>query len=75
MKTASQELVNEHLRPHIRKENRILFPMGDRFLDESIQNELLNKFEDFENAVIGKGKHEEFQTMLNNLQTKYLQTI
>lgn len=68
---ASENYINL-LRAHILKENQILFPMGDRILDESKQNELLKKFEEFEYDVIGKDKHEEFHTMLNNLQTKYL---
>jgi hemerythrin-like domain-containing protein len=60
------------LRAHIQKENQILFPMGDQRLPESKQDELLKKFEEFEKEVIGNGKHEEFHTMINKLQTKYL---
>jgi len=60
------------LRAHIQKENQILFPMGDQRLPEAKQEELLNKFEEFESEVIGNGKHEEFHAMLNKLQNKYL---
>ncbi|MCU0373205.1 MAG: hemerythrin domain-containing protein [Ignavibacteria bacterium] len=60
------------LRAHIQKENQILFPMGDRRLPESKQDELLKEFEKFENDVIGNGKHEEFHAMINKLQNKYL---
>jgi hemerythrin-like domain-containing protein len=60
------------LRNHIEKENSILFPMGDARLSQEKQNELLNKFETFEDEVIGKGKHHELHQMLEKFEAKYL---
>jgi hemerythrin-like domain-containing protein len=59
------------LRAHITKENNILFPMGDLKLSTARQQELLEKFERFENEVIGKGKHEELHVLLKKLKNKY----
>lgn len=60
------------LRAHINKENTVLFPMGDRVLSDSEQNQLLSKFENFEEEVMGKGTHEKLHEMLNRLELKYL---
>lgn len=60
------------LRNHIDKENNILFPMGDARLSQEKQNELLKKFETFEEEVIGKGKHQELHHLLESLEKKYL---
>ena len=62
----------ELLRSHIEKENTVLFPMGDEKLSESEHKELLNKFEEFEENVIGKGKHEELHKKLDEFNSKYL---
>jgi hemerythrin-like domain-containing protein len=61
------------LRNHIQKENSVLFPMGDARLSQAKQVELLNKFETFENEVIGKGKHLELHLMLEKFKAKYLE--
>jgi hemerythrin-like domain-containing protein len=63
------------LRNHIEKENSVLFPMGDSRLSEPKQKELLNAFERLEDEVIGKGKHEEFHTLLKHLENKYLKPL
>jgi hemerythrin-like domain-containing protein len=60
------------LRAHIEKENKVLFPMGDLKLSEMKQKELLEAFEDFEEKVIGKGKHEELHKQLDSFNIKYL---
>jgi hemerythrin-like domain-containing protein len=60
------------LRNHIEKENSILFPMGDARLSQAKQDELLNKFETFEDEVIGKGKHHELHQILEKFEAKYL---
>jgi hemerythrin-like domain-containing protein len=60
------------LRNHIQKENSVLFPMGDARLSQAKQVELLNKFETFENEVIGKGKHHELHLIPEKFEAKYL---
>ncbi len=52
------------LRNHINKENNVLFPMADRLLDESRQNDLFEKFEEHEEYVIGHGVHEQLHSMI-----------
>jgi hemerythrin-like domain-containing protein len=68
---AASDYVNL-LRYHINKENNILFPLSDSKLPESQQKELLNAFEEFEERVIGKGKHKELHRMLEDFEDKYL---
>lgn len=60
------------LRSHIEKENKVLFPMGDEKLTETVHQELLEEFEKFEENVIGKGKHEELHNQLDEFNRKYL---
>lgn len=60
------------LRNHIMKENNILFPMSDDILSESKHIDILKEFEDLEENVIGKGKHNEFHNMLSKFKNKYL---
>lgn len=60
------------MRNHIEKENNILFMMGDQRLSEEMQTELLEKFEEHEEKVVGEGKHEELHTLLEKLAKKYL---
>jgi hemerythrin-like domain-containing protein len=62
---------NTLLKSHINKENNILFPMGDLRLSAAKQKELLEKFEQFEDEVIGKGQHEKLHNLLKELQRKY----
>jgi len=57
---------------HIEKENNVLFMMGDMRLPEETQNELLEKFEEHEKAVIGEGRHQELHALLEKLEQKYL---
>lgn len=60
------------LRNHIEKENRVLFPLGDRLLPRETQAELLNEFEEFEERVMGAGTHEKLHEMLHEFEGKYL---
>jgi len=60
------------LRAHIEKENTILFPIGDMKLSPSKQSELIKLFEEFEEKVIGRGKHEELHKQLKEFNIKYL---
>ena len=62
----------ELLRNHIDRENTVLFPMGDKLLAKNIQEELLEKFEVFEEEVMGKGTHEKLHAMLHKFEKKYL---
>ena len=62
----------ELLRQHINKENNILFPMADRVLDFSKDDDLFNSFEKLEKDRIGAGKHEEFHALLKQLRDKYM---
>lgn len=60
------------LRSHIQKENNVLFPFIDSRLSASEQKDLYDKFENHEEQVIGKGRHEELHTLLEKLAKKYL---
>ncbi len=57
---------------HIGKENNVLFPMADRVLSKKKQTELEEGFEKIEREKIGKGTHEGFHKLLNDLQETYL---
>lgn len=60
------------LRSHIQKENKVLFPLIDTRLSAFEQNDLFEKFENHEEKVIGKGRHEELHNILEKLAEKYL---
>lgn len=60
------------LRNHIEKEDTILFPLIDTRLSVSEQKQLLIDFENLEENVIGKGKHEELHALLEKFKNKYL---
>ncbi|HOB85650.1 MAG TPA: hemerythrin domain-containing protein [Bacteroidales bacterium] len=60
------------MRSHIQKENNVLFPLVDIKLSDSEQNDLYEKFENHEENVIGKGRHEELHNILETLAGKYL---
>lgn len=62
----------ELLRQHIEKENKVLFPMGERALSPTTFDELYIRFEDHEEKVIGHGRHEELHAMLGEFEKKYL---
>ena len=60
------------LREHIRKENTLLFPLVDAGLSASEQEELFRQFQEFEEKVIGNGRHVELHAQLERLKQKYL---
>ncbi|NLC93837.1 MAG: hypothetical protein GX677_10380 [Treponema sp.] len=60
------------MRAHIEKENKVLFPMGDKLLPMNEQEHLLTQFEEFEEEVMGKGTHEKLHETLHRLEKKYL---
>ena len=59
------------LRNHIQKENWVLFPMAEDVLTEPQLDKLYEGFEEHEEKVIGRGRHEELHAMLKSLQEKY----
>ncbi len=59
------------LRAHIGKENNILFPLGDQQVPSARQNELLERFERFEEEVMGQGTHERLHALLDRFEEKY----
>lgn len=61
------------LTSHIFKENNILFRMADMHLGDEDQKDLLEKFEELEENIIGKGKHEEYHRLLERLSSIYHQ--
>ena len=59
------------LRGHILKENRVLFPMADRFIPADVQDRLAAAFLRLEEEEIGKGVHERYHAMLHELRDAY----
>jgi hemerythrin-like domain-containing protein len=53
------------LRSHIDKENNDLFVKADTLLGDEAQAELAEKFESFEEGVIGHGIHEQLHAMID----------
>jgi hemerythrin-like domain-containing protein len=62
----------ELLRSHIEKENKILFPMGDKRIPAAEQEKLIESFERFEEEVMGIGTHEKLHQMLNTFEQRYI---
>ncbi len=60
------------LTQHIKKEENVLFPMGEKVLSKKTQEELVEGFEKIEVERIGEGTHEEFHKLLHQLQDIYL---
>ena len=60
------------MRAHIEKENTVLFPMIETRMSASEQKELFENFENHEEKVIGKGRHEELHALLDKFRNKYL---
>jgi hemerythrin-like domain-containing protein len=60
------------LRNHIRKENMILFPMGDSGFSAEVQEKLLNDFDIIDKTVIGEIRQKEFHALISRLKDKYL---
>lgn len=60
------------LQNHIQKEENILFQMADRVLSEQKQKEISDQFEKIEQEVVGRGVHEQYHELLNQLKNKHL---
>jgi len=59
------------LNQHIFKEDNILYPMGNERLSAEAQRKLLEEFERVEKEIMGPGKHEYFEAILEELKNKY----
>ena len=56
------------LRQHILKEDRILFPMADRFIPEADHASVMTGFERVEHAETGPGVHEKYLALAGRLE-------
>jgi len=63
---------NQLLQAHIEKENKVLFPMGDKKIPQEQQKKLLELFEEHEEKVMGPGTHEKLHAILRQFEKKYL---
>lgn len=59
---------------HIDKENNRLFELADQLLGEEDQNELFEKFEKYEEEVIGHGIHEKLHSLIHRWENEFLYT-
>lgn len=59
------------LRAHIKKENMVLFPMGDKMLPIDEQKEIAVKFQEWEENVLGVERLAKMHELLDNLKNKY----
>ncbi len=59
------------LRIHIQKENGVFFPMAERVLTGEQLEALYQGFEEYEEKVMGGGRHEELHAVLEGLEEKY----
>jgi len=55
------------LRSHIQKEDRVLFPVADRMLDNNDQSRLLKAFDNEESEHMGAGTHDRYLKMVFGL--------
>ena len=55
------------LRQHIRKEDQVLFPMGDRVLSTADQEALARAFDEVERLEMGDGVHEQYHHLIHEL--------
>lgn len=58
-------------RPHIATEEAILFPLADQVLAEETQETLRKGYDRIERDIIGPGRYEGFQVMLQELAERY----
>lgn len=56
------------LAQHIEKEDNILYAIADDVLSQSDQDSLYRKFEEIEEQTIGRGKHEEYLKLVEELK-------
>ena len=62
------------LSQHIPKEDNILYPIADARLSPQTQKTLEKEFERVEEKVVGRGKHEEYHRLLNELERAYCES-
>jgi hemerythrin-like domain-containing protein len=73
--TSIRQIIGDYvslLTRHITKENTVLFPLAEAKLGSNKDREFFEAFEQLERDRIGVGKHEEFHTVLHQLQKTYL---
>jgi len=56
------------LKGHIKKEERIIFPMAEKELSEEKQHEIYAQFEYIDKKVVGEGIHEHYHKLLQKLK-------
>lgn len=56
------------LSQHIPKEDNILYPMANRALPQEEDQKLAKKFEEVEEKIMGKGKHEYYVNLAQDLE-------
>ena len=56
------------LRPHILKEDRILYPMAERAIPAAGQADLVEDFERVEREETGAGVHEKYEALAEALE-------
>ena len=59
------------LRDHIQKEDHCLFPMVDRVMSDEDQAQLMGSFQKSEEEDMGKGTHEKYLQIANDLADRY----
>jgi hemerythrin-like domain-containing protein len=60
------------LKIHIHKEENVLFKMADKILSFEVQNDISEKFEKFDQEIIGRSGHEQYHQLLEQMTNKYL---
>ncbi len=60
------------LKEHIFKEDNILYEIADAHLSEKVQEQLVEEFEKFELEKMGKGIHEKYHHLIEELEKIYL---
>lgn len=56
---------------HIDKENNVLFVTADQILDDLVQDELFEKFEQHEEKIVGHGIHKELHQMIHKWAAEF----
>lgn len=60
----------ELIRDHIDREERFLFPLSKKYMDEETSKELMHRFNEIEEKV-GKQKIEKFERQISNVEEKF----
>jgi hemerythrin-like domain-containing protein len=74
----SQDLLAESMmkyvvliKNHINKEEKIIFPMADKILNETQQREVFSQFEKIEHKIVEHDFHGHYHRLLDKLKSKY----